>query len=342
MSAVRSNIAATRRVHAPDYVARARAATLPGKPIDELARELGLDPATIVKLASQRKSARARARRCCAAIAGRGRRAVTRYPDGNGFALKAALAGALDVAPEQLVLGNGSNDVLELVTHGVPAAGRRGGVRAACVRRLSARDAGARRAPASRCRRATTATTCRRCARRSRRRRASCSSPIRTIRPARGSRRTTLEAFIASVPRDVVVVLDEAYNEYLEPARRAPSVAWIARYPQSRRVADVLQGLRPRGAARRLRRHGRQRRRHAEPRAPAVQRQRARAGRGASRRSPTPTTSRRAARSTRGHAQLEAGLHALGVRYVPSHGNFVLVEGRRCARAINRRCCSRA
>ncbi len=40
-----------------------------------------------------------------------------------------------------------------------------------------------------------------------------------------------LEAFIDSVPRDVLVVLDEAYNEYLEPADRADSVGWIARYP---------------------------------------------------------------------------------------------------------------
>ena len=40
-----------------------------------------------------------------------------------------------------------------------------------------------------------------------------------------------VEAFVASVPRDVVVVLDEAYNEYLDPPDRAPSVAWVAKYP---------------------------------------------------------------------------------------------------------------
>ena len=39
-----------------------------------------------------------------------------------------------------------------------------------------------------------------------------------------------LEAFIASVPDDVLVVLDEAYNEYLEPEQHAPSAAWIAKY----------------------------------------------------------------------------------------------------------------
>ncbi len=41
---------------------------------------------------------------------------VTRYPDGNGFALKAALTQKLGVDPEQIVLGNGSNDILELAT----------------------------------------------------------------------------------------------------------------------------------------------------------------------------------------------------------------------------------
>ena len=39
-----------------------------------------------------------------------------------------------------------------------------------------------------------------------------------------------VEAFIASVPRDVLVILDEAYNEYLDPVDRAPSVAWVAKY----------------------------------------------------------------------------------------------------------------
>ena len=41
---------------------------------------------------------------------------VTRYPDGNGFALKQALAARFGVGAEQVVLGNGSNDILELVT----------------------------------------------------------------------------------------------------------------------------------------------------------------------------------------------------------------------------------
>ena len=38
-------------------------------------------------------------------------------------------------------------------------------------------------------------------------------------------------AFIAKVPADVLVVLDEAYTEYLDDARRYDSIAWLARFP---------------------------------------------------------------------------------------------------------------
>lgn len=42
---------------------------------------------------------------------------------------------------------------------------------------------------------------------------------------------SALEGFLASVPDDVLVVLDEAYNEYLDPGVRYDSVAWLARFP---------------------------------------------------------------------------------------------------------------
>ena len=57
----------------------------------------------------------ARAPRCARAIAA-ATDELCRYPDGNGFALKAALSAKYGVAPDRIVLGNGSNDVLELVT----------------------------------------------------------------------------------------------------------------------------------------------------------------------------------------------------------------------------------
>ncbi|HXU66081.1 MAG TPA: hypothetical protein VN707_01860, partial [Casimicrobiaceae bacterium] len=98
-------------LRAPEYV-RAIAPYVGGKPIEEVARELDLDPATIVKLASN-ENPRGPSPKVLAAIAVAAAD-VTRYPDGNGFALKAALSSRLGVRQEQIVLGNGSNDVLEL------------------------------------------------------------------------------------------------------------------------------------------------------------------------------------------------------------------------------------
>src|SRR6478609_6109493 len=94
---------------APQYV-RGLSPYVGGKPIEEVARELGLDPARIVKLASN-ENPRGPSPRALAAIATAAAE-LTRYPDGNAFVLKQRLG----VDPAQVVLGNGSNDVLELVT----------------------------------------------------------------------------------------------------------------------------------------------------------------------------------------------------------------------------------
>src|SRR5882724_1320943 len=98
---------------APEYVRRI-ARYVPGKPVEELARELDLDPATIVKLASN-ENPRGPSPKALAAIASAAAE-LTRYPDGNGFVLKAALAARFAISADAIVLGNGSNDVLELVT----------------------------------------------------------------------------------------------------------------------------------------------------------------------------------------------------------------------------------
>ena len=99
-------------MQAPEYI-RKIAPYLPGKPISELAREFGLAERDIVKLASN-ENPRGPGPAVRAAIAA-AVEDLSRYPDGNGFELKAALAARHRVAPEQIVLGNGSNDVLELV-----------------------------------------------------------------------------------------------------------------------------------------------------------------------------------------------------------------------------------
>lgn len=83
----------------------------PGKPISELERELGLSQ--IIKLASNENPLGPSARAMAAASASLADSHY--YPDGGGFELKAALSRHLEVEPAQITLGNGSNDVLELV-----------------------------------------------------------------------------------------------------------------------------------------------------------------------------------------------------------------------------------
>jgi len=83
-----------------------------GKPIDELKRELGLDD--IIKLASNENPLGCSP--FATAAIQRELADVGRYPDGNGFDLKAKIVETFDVAMPQITLGNGSNDILELVT----------------------------------------------------------------------------------------------------------------------------------------------------------------------------------------------------------------------------------
>ena len=87
----------------------------PGKPIEETARELGVDPSIIIKLASNEnplgpspkalQSMRAALENAHA------------YPDGSGFYLRKAIAAKLSVAPQNVILGNGSNEVIEFLGH---------------------------------------------------------------------------------------------------------------------------------------------------------------------------------------------------------------------------------
>jgi histidinol-phosphate aminotransferase len=97
---------------APAHV-RKIAPYVPGKPIAETARELGIAEAAILKMASNENPLGA-SPKAVAAIRG-ALDTLHYYPDGSGFELKAALSAKLGVRPENIVLGNGSNDVLELV-----------------------------------------------------------------------------------------------------------------------------------------------------------------------------------------------------------------------------------
>ena len=87
----------------------------PGKPIEDVARELGLDPARIIKLASNEnpRGASPRAKEAARQALEEG----ALYPDGGVINLRARLAERHGLAPEQFVVGNGSNELIELLGH---------------------------------------------------------------------------------------------------------------------------------------------------------------------------------------------------------------------------------
>jgi histidinol-phosphate aminotransferase len=87
----------------------------PGKPIEETARELCVDPSTIIKLASNENPLGPSPKALQAM-----RTALEQahlYPDGSGFYLRKAIAAKLGVQPENVILGNGSNEIIEFLGH---------------------------------------------------------------------------------------------------------------------------------------------------------------------------------------------------------------------------------
>ena len=87
----------------------------PGKPVEELAREMGVHPADIIKLASN-ENPLGPSPKALAAM----REALDRshfYPDGGGWELRGAIADKLGLSRENVVLGNGSNEIIEFIGH---------------------------------------------------------------------------------------------------------------------------------------------------------------------------------------------------------------------------------
>src|ERR1700678_1203012 len=94
----------------------------PGRPIDEVARELGLPAGDIIKLASNENPLGPSPAAIVAmqkALA-----SLHLYPDGNVFHLKRRLAAKLGLEPRHLILGNGSNEIIEFVGHALMCPGR--------------------------------------------------------------------------------------------------------------------------------------------------------------------------------------------------------------------------
>src|SRR5882762_11515112 len=93
----------------------------PGRPIEEVARELGLPATEIIKLASNENPLGPSP----AALAAmeKALQQLHLYPDGNAFYLKQKLAEKLGVEPSNLILGNGSNEIIEFVGHALMQPG---------------------------------------------------------------------------------------------------------------------------------------------------------------------------------------------------------------------------
>jgi histidinol-phosphate aminotransferase len=210
---------------APFYV-RAISPYVPGKPITELARQMGLPVDKIVKLASNENplGMSPKARKAVeAALSG-----VERYPD--QFDLIAAIAERHGVAQEQVVLGNGSNDVLDLAARVFLAPGRSAvfSRHAFAVYPLASMSAGAEclAAPAKNYGHDPAAML------------AAIRGDTHLVWIANPNNPTgnflpqaEVRAFIEKIPAHICVVLDEAYTEYLAPADRADTVAWVRDFP---------------------------------------------------------------------------------------------------------------
>lgn len=205
---------------------RAISAYQPGKPITELAREMGLPVESIVKLASNENplGMSPKARKAVEAAIG----GIERYPD--QFDLIKAVAGATGVEATQVVLGNGSNDVLDLIARVFLAPGRSAifAQHAFAVYPLATLSTGAEliAVPAKNYGHDLDAM------------RAAIRPDTRIVWIANPNNPTgtflpypEIRTFLAAVPKEVVVVLDEAYNEYLPPAERQDTAAWLKDFP---------------------------------------------------------------------------------------------------------------
>ncbi len=305
---------------------------VPGKPVDELARELDLAPASIVKLASN-ENPLGPSSKALEAI----RQALpelTRYPDGNGFELKSRLAARCGVQINQVTLGNGSNDILDLVARAYLAPGLNAvfSQYAFAVYPISTQAVGAQGkvVPAKDYGHDLDAML------------AAIDENTRVVFIANPNNPTgtwfgpdALERFLARVPQNVLVVLDEAYIEFAEGDELPDGLKYLARYDNllvsrtfskayglaalrvgyalsSAQIADVLNRVRQPFNVNSL----------ALSAACAAL-------------DDADYLAQSRQLNDAGMAQLEAGLRELGLSWIPSKGNFIAVDFGRDTAAIN-------
>lgn len=314
----------------------------PGRPASEVAREFGLDPSTIVKLASNENPLGMSPLAKTAILEAAAEAAL--YPDANGHDLKQALHRTYGIDPKCITLGNGSHDLLEIAAHALLHPGQSvvysqfafsvyANATQACgaehivvpVDASMGHDLEAMLAAIKQNTRLIFM--------------ANPNNPTGTFVP--GER---VKAFLERVPPHIIVVLDEAYSEYLGDEERYDSLRWTEQFPNlcvtrtfskafglaGLRVGfavaqpvltDLLNRVRPVFNVNSL----------AQAAAVAALSDRA-----------FIDTTRSVNRQ--GYEQITAAFGSLGLTYLPSHGNFVMVKvgtdkdaGRQVSGALMRR-----
>jgi histidinol-phosphate aminotransferase len=211
---------------APAYI-RSIAPYQPGKPISDLARDKGLDPSQIVKLASNENPLGVSPNAHMAMMDALDD--IARYPDGNSVVLRDAVCEKFKVTPSQLVFGNGSNDILELAARAFLAPGDEAvySQHAFAVYSLVTQAVGAKGivVPAKQfghdldgMLKAITPKT----------RMVFVANPNNPTGTLIG--KLELKKFLSAVPKHVLVVLDEAYDEYLTNELKAESIGWLGEF----------------------------------------------------------------------------------------------------------------
>jgi len=198
----------------------------PGKPIEELQREYGVRD--IIKLASNENPLGPSP--SVAQVIRDQIKNLSRYPDGNGFALKTLLANRLALEPKQVTLGNGSNDVLELIARAFVNTGEEVmfSQHAFAVYPIVTQAVGGNAivVPAKNWGHDLDAMA------------QSVTERTRVIFVANPNnptgtwiQRQALEVFLNTIPENIIVVVDEAYYEYVQEPDYPDSTKWLSRFP---------------------------------------------------------------------------------------------------------------
>jgi histidinol-phosphate aminotransferase len=304
----------------------------PGKPIDELAREYGLNPADIIKLASN-ENPLGPGKNALAAIQSE-MAELSRYPDGNGFDLKTALSQSLGVNTDQLTLGNGSSDILEFIVKCFVSKNDEVIVsqHAFAIYGLVTKTVGGNliQVPAKNWGHDLQAMA------------AAITDKTKIIFVTNPNNptgtwntKTQLEAFLKAVPEHVLVLLDEAYFEYVTEAEYPSGIDYLSQYKNlvvtrtfskayglaslrvgygvsSPELADIMNRVRPPFNVNSL----------ALAAATASVKDKA-------------YVQQSKTLNDNGMQQLQDGFNQLGLNWIPSVGNFICFEAPDKATAIN-------